>query len=575
MIANETFAGVQPSFSISRSKHVMPFGLSTSFKAGELVPFLLDGLAMPTQTTSVKASFVIRSATPVAPVMDDLFIDFAFFFVPNRLVYSRESMSPDLNSENESWKAIIGAQDSYLNMPVPEQGVRFPTLSHKTAVHGGIWDTLGEGDSTETFNVNCLPILAYYSVWNEFYRDPNLMKPVVFSRSPDPVENIINLGKNEDAGIDKLTGSVDELKLATVCSFHSYFGSALPWPQREISALPLITDYEMSGVLQTTGEPIPLNGSLDVGFPGGNKGIGGPVWAEAGDTTEGNIGVYLNDTQPSPVGEFKRVNAINLVPVMTGKALGTINNLRLNFATQRWYEALARSGNRYSDMMSGIFGDKGGLPLDRPTLLSVVRRRLDMSQVAATADSGTGDNLPLGATGAFSLTSGEIGFSPANFHEHGTIVGVLCVRPNDTISQGISRQYGFKTREDLYFPQFAHIGEMGIYNWELCALGTKAQREKFFGYTEAWNWHRMRGKRVGGELRPGRSLGYWTYADEFKSCPDLKEFVSGRRYQDNVDRTLRVGSKTSGFQFIIDIAGEETSILPMPLHSVPGLIDHY
>ena len=596
MNPNETMAKNQISLSISRSVFDWHIKRCGTCVAGKLVPIFTYTDVLPGDQFTIKYNGLVRSTTPVCPVMDDLYADVAFFYVPNRILLSRESYTNDQShvSALRSWKYFLGAQDNLLNMPLPasEDDRTLPcfTIGQSKAPLQGLWDYQGNAlvadrkPSNLEFPVNPFWALSYYAVWNDFYRDPNLFEPVTWYVDEDKTSTgitpLLYLNKNLFAGIDVEDASdVCLLGLACVSPFHGYFGSALPWPQRNAAGIPagLLDGYApILGVGNLT-NTYSTDSTGIRNFPTLKTGANllNPHLISYTGSSANSVG-QLYGVPGSSVSGQQAVTQWNLKADLSDVAMANINDLRMAFAEQRFYEALARSGNRYNEMMRGIYGVNRGAE-DGPEFLGSQRIMLNISQVNATA--GGQGSPTLGSTGAFSLTSFGQNFAIRKASsEHGTIIACMVIRPNDTFSQGLPKAYQRYKFFDYYLPQFAHVGEQPIYASELY-LGDNLPKENdkslVFGYQEYAAEYRLIENKVCGHLRPGEDMGYWTYANNFDKSPTLVDFMDGRRFSNNVDQTLQVASKTSGFQFMYDFSFEIQAIRPMPSNSIPGLIDHH
>lgn len=551
---------------ISRSKFDLSHGWKGTFNTGLMVPCLAYSDVLPGDTFKLSASCVIRSTTPVAPVMDNAFADVYFFFVPHKLTLSRQSMSPSVDDSNHSWAAFIGAQDSLLNMPVPSDvvlpSINFGDLQsgvENDFQRGSLSDYLGLPDFPDVYvggywkrRMNCLEPLAYYSVFNSYFRDENTVNPVTFS----VLTNTIGYGRSEKlialyGGPRSWSGEVcigQTGFVLPVSRFHGYFGSALPWPQRN---------------------------STQVELPLGQ-------WAELGVVnTEYDItgnGVGSSDGTASYNGSnVLTIDKTNIVADLSTATAASVNALRLAVQTQRWYEALARGGNRLDEMTASMFGvtpsDAGS---GRPEYLGGKRIMINMQQVANTAGTNvsTQTQQSIGSTGAYSLTTDDDFYFTKSFDTWGTLIGIVCVRVNEVFHQGLARRHSRFDRFDFYWPQFANLGEQAIKSKEIYMDGSDDD-EKPFGYQEAWAEYRFFPDTVTGLARPGNNQAYWTYANNFSSRPNLKDYLSAESEKDNVDRTLQVPSTTAGFQWLADFHFDITAVRPMPTYSIPGLVDHH
>lgn len=572
---------------MSRSVFNMPHKWTGTCNAGALVPFFSYGDVLPGDTWNVDTSFVLRSTTPMAPVMDDAFIDVFYFFTPHKLVLSRAYMSPSVDDANHSFAAFIGAQDSLLNMPVPE-GVTLPKfrigfdgdpngpdesyidraqclVDYLGLSMNGLFDSY-----TQIYDIVCLEPLAYYAVWNEYFRDPNTMNPVVFSIS----SGYVTLYKDGNALYVDQPSSV-----LNSCVFHGYFGSALPWPQRGASVLLPLGDLApvFSGAEHLTSYTDSDKSPLKFAIPANNGAINGRVLM-----TDANHKLAAGSTDTdSGLGNLAPTN---LWANLADATAASINNIRLAVQLQRFREKLARGGNRIQDMTRVMFGvTPHDYADDRPEYLGGSRVRLGMTQVNNTAGTtaSTASQQSIGSTGAFSLTTDSRHYFTKSFDTWGTITGVFTIRVDESFSQGIPKRYTRFEMEDWYFPTFAFLGEQAILNRELFIVADADDSSRntgddaVFGYQEAWADYRYIPDVVCGYCRPGVGYAYWHYSNNFSAAPLLKGFLDAGREKSNVDQTLQVSSSTAGFQFQAQFLISSKVSRVMPLYSVPGLMDHF
>ena len=564
MIGNETFSGNPVSLGISRSKfHFCPVNTGT-FNTGKLIPFYMNSLILPGTTVKCDLRTLVRGSTPIAVPADNAYLDTFFFFVPHKLVLDRKSMSPDVNDSNHSWAAFVGAQDNLLNMPVPGD-VQLPAFNVggiDTPVVGGFWDWTGQSmakvSNGAVIRVNPLTFMAYCKVWNDYFRDPNgSMNPVTFDISGGTV--FTHGGPTGWKGSNEQY--VREFDLLPTCRFHGYFGSALPWPQRNATT-----------VLLPLGDTAPLKYVSETGYPLGEGVLfDNAVIRNAHD----QMGIATDILSGADSPSTQTVG--HLYADLSQAAAASVNAFRRAVQEQRWYEALARSGNNtLSELTAGMFNvTPSDSVSNRAELLGAKRIPLNIIQVNNTAGNNvsTSTQSSLGSTGSFSLTNDESFMFSKSFDTWGTLIGVAVVRVDDTFSQGIERSYTKFERFDYYWPQFANLGEQPILNREIYAFSD--YDDGVFGYQEAWSEYRHAFNHVCGLIRPGQSLGYWTYANNFKSRPTLPGFLDASKQVSNVDQTLQVQSSASGFQWIGQFATDLTVVQPLPTYSIPGLVDHH
>lgn len=594
---------------------------SGTFNAGRLIP-VFSHPVIPGDEFTWNVDSIIKMSTPVYPTMDLLFADVFMFYVPNRLVLGRRYGTPDLNDSIYSWAAFIGAQDNLLNMPIPAEGLNLPVLDGEGSIMPGslldYFDIDTEVFTVAAYSVHCLEILSYFAIYNEDFRDPNTFEPVTWQFSDGklvPYGNVplyATKQEVEDRGalgadygfVNALASDPSDPAAAAdpksdywlpfpVCRFHGYFGSMLPWPQRNTEGVelplgdmaPVVTgaDQYKAGDLIPSDQPalhiynrlvtggntyaqqLVANQRLATGDSGSNA-----IWNAAGDTS----------TQTS--SGRAAIMPVNLWADLSTATAANVNALRAAIQKQRWYEKLARSGNRYDELMYGTFGvrphDSGD---DRPRYLGGRRVELRMDMVASTngggdASSGEGSGS-LGSLGAFSHTNDKDLNIHAGFDDWGTVMCVICVRHHDTFATGTRRDLMYRTRDDFYFPTMAHLGEQSTKVAELVqadSFGNSAWDDPL-GYNEAWQEYRTMLDTVHGLLRPGNSLDFMTYARAFTSVPDLATFLNASTQVEDVDRTLAVSSNAAGFQFVYQMTFNIKARRPLPTHSIPGLMDHF
>lgn len=542
--SNERFATV-PEAHIRRSKFVMPSQLKTTFNVGQLVPFFCEEV-LPGDTFNVKSSKVVRMQTPLYPIMDNLYLDTYYFFVPNRLVWSH-------------WENFMGQNDSSAWIPQVEYSVPQVEAPLTGWQVGTIADYFGIPTGIQGLRVNALPFRAYGLIVNDWFRDENLQNPVNI-----PLSDSSRPGSNGGDYVQDVCGGG---KPFIVCKRHDYFTSALPSPQKgpEVD-LPLAggtapvfaSSSNIPLSLQTNG--IIFNSSVDASP--------GSVYESAFKASGTSYELSANTGAPS-AGEYRHLFPANLWAQLDAIGSVSINSMRIAIAAQQFYEKLARGGSRYIETIRSMFGVVNpDYRLQRSEYLGGDRVPININSVVQSS-SGVTDS-PLGNVGAQSVTTDRNQDFTKSFTEHGFVIGLMCVRYDHSYQQGIRKMWSRKSMFDYYFPIFANLGEMPIKNKEIYATGT-AKDDEVFGYQEAWAEYRYRPSFVTGEMRSAydKTLDSWHLADYYSAQPYLS---SGWIQEDGktLDRCLAVSSDLSA-QFFCDIGTWLEATRPLPVYSVPGL----
>ena len=563
------FAMNPTNIDIQRSSFTRPHSIKTSFNVGDIVPFYLDQDVLPGDTFQIDTSKVVRMQTLLTPMMDNIYLDTYFFFVPNRLVWKH-------------WKEFMGENTDSAWLPEVEYTV--PQIKSPKGGFdvGTIADYMGVPTGVGNLSMSALPFRAYALIMQEWFRDENLTDPLVIPDDETTVEGVNTGNYITDVSKGGLPFKASK--------YHDYFTSALPAPQKgpsveipvaELGNLPVIplsdnTDYSGASPLlwqrRSDGSTInPFNvtsSMIEVGFSGGTDA------AQAGTNLRGNNGVGSGSS-----GDWIPANLWALQD--SGAAATTINQLRTAFQIQKYYERLARGGSRYIEMIKSFFNvTSPDARLQRPEYLGGNRIPININQVIQ--NSSTTSESPLGDTAAMSLTTDRHSDFTRSFTEHGIILGLMVARYDHTYQQGLERGWSRKTRFDYYFPVFAHLGEQAIRNKEIYAQDDSVtgetgdpENEEVFGYQEAWAEYRYKPSHVTGEMRSSyaQSLDVWHLADDYSGLPALSdEWI--REDKSNVDRVLAVTSTVSN-QLFADIFIKDKVTRPMPMFSIPGLIDHF
>ena len=519
-----------PKADIPRSSFDCQSTHKTTFDAGFLVPVYVDEM-LPGDTFRLNMTAFARLSTPIFPVMDNMHLDSFFFFVPNRLIWN-------------NWRQFMGQQanpNSSISFVVPQQ----VTPAGGYAI-GSLQDymglpTVGQMSNTGTISHCAFWPRAYNLIWNEWFRDENLQNSVTvdLGDGPDNVTNytLLRRGKRKD-----------------------YFTASLPWPQKGASVtLPL-----------GTSAPIAFNSTvattyLTVGQ--NNNGVGSTVGlATAGATPAGTV--YSSAIFGTP--------SAGLYADLSQATAATINQLRQSFQIQKLLERDARGGTRYTEIIRSHFGViSPDARQQRPEYIGGGTSSININPIAQTSGTNaSGTTAPLGTLAAMGTAlAHNHGFTYSST-EHGVVIGLVSVRADLTYQQGLHRMWNRNTRYDFYFPAFATLGEQAVLNEEIYVRGD-ANDTGVFGYQERWAEYRYMPSRISGLFRStaAGTLDAWHLAQRFTTLPSLNTtFI-----QDTppVDRIVAVGAAANGKQFIFDSFFDVKKARPMPMYSVPGLIDHF
>jgi len=517
-----------PKADIPRSSFDCQSTHKTTFDAGNLVPVYVDEV-LPGDTFKLNMTAFARLSTPLFPIMDNMVLDSFFFFVPNRLIWSnwQKFMGQQANpSDSISYVVpqqvspaggyVIGSLQDYMGLPTVGQVAAGQTVSHCA-----FWPR------------------AYNLIWNEWFRDENLQNSVTVDTGdgPDTVTNytLLKRGKRKD-----------------------YFTSALPWPQKGASVT------------------LPLGSRAPVAIDS-SSGSANHVTVQYQNTAaqrflvaDGTSGDYVY-----PYGTTADTSNALYADLSTATA-ATINQLRQSFQIQKLLERDARGGTRYTEIIRSHFGViSPDARLQRPEYIGGGSTTININPIAQTSATGvTGGSTPMGNLAAMGTALAHNHGFTQSFTEHGVIIGLVSVRADLTYQQGLSKMWSRSTRYDFYFPAFATLGEQAVLNKEIYVTGNTTDND-VFGYQERWAEYRYNPSRISSLFRStaAGTIDAWHLAQKFTSVPTLNStFI-----QDNppVSRVVAVGSAANGQQFIFDSFFDVRKTRPMPMYSVPGLIDHF
>jgi len=512
----------------------------TTFDAGYLIPIYIDEV-LPGDTFNLRMTAFARLATPIFPVMDNMYLDSFFFFVPNRLVWN-------------NWRKFMGEQDNpadSISYTIPQMvstasGYAIGTLQDYMGL-----PTLGQVDAAATVSHSALYTRAYNLIWNEWFRDENLQNSVTVDKGdgPDTVGNYVLLRRGKR---------------------HDYFTSCLPFAQKGSAiSLPL----GVSATVKTNATDIFTGAQAAMRM---NLATAGGKTAAAHVLASENVTGRLIETGAAASGLTDGLYPSNLYADLSTATAATINQLRQSFQIQKLLERDARGGTRYTEIVRAHFGViSPDARLQRPEYLGGGSSYVNIHPVAQTSATNlTGGSTPMGNLSAMgtALASGH-GFTQS-FTEHGMVIGLVSVRADLTYQQGLRRLWSRSTRYDYYFPAFAMLGEQSVLNKEIYVQGD-ANDVLTFGFQERWAEYRYNPSEITGLFRStaAGTVDPWHLAQKFTVLPTLNTtFI-----QDTppVSRIVAVGAGANGQQFLLDAFFKVTAARPMPMYSVPGLIDHF
>ena len=564
-----------PAMYMKRTKFDRSHVYKTTFNSGKLIPVFIDEV-LPGDTTRMSVNYFARLATPIKPIMDNIYLDWFFFFVPNRLVW-------------EHWQNFCFEQED----PDDSTDYVIPTVSatgnSDNAYIGSLWDYFGlpVNTSGNLSGISALPFRGVYLIWNEWFRDENLQKSVKIQKG-DTNEVLNSARSAEQPSWVFMSGTsiVPGLACPPRGKRHDYFTSALPWTQKGPGV-----SIGLAGTASIV-DPTPAAGYLlhssdrqlaaVSAYRGDSSSSGGHIVAFADDSI--NFSRYGSDF--SSVGGFAGNSGaqVTMSAQSASTYLGndsyvdldtssifTINSLRTAFQMQKFYERLARGGSRYTEVLRSFFGVVSpDARLQRPEFLGSFTKMVNVNPIAQT--SATDNTSPQGNLSAYGVTAAKFHGFTKSFVEHGYVFGFVCARADLTYQQGINKMWLRSTVYDFYWPTFAHLGEQAIELRELYAQGSEDDK-KVFGYQERYAEYRYKPSQITGKFRSSVTSGnldVWHLSQFFKNAPTLnEEFIMENP---PIERIIAVPSEP---EFLLDIGFRYTTVRPMPMFGTPGLVDHF
>jgi len=558
-----------PAMYMRRTKFDRSHVYKTTFNSGKLIPIFVDEV-LPGDTTRMSINYFARLATPIKPIMDNIYLDWFFFFVPNRLVW-------------DHWQNFCFEQED----PDDSTDYVIPTVTatgnSDNAYVASLWDYFGlpVNTSGNLSGVSALPFRAVYLIWNEWFRDENLQKSVKIQKGDK--NEVLDSSRVSDQPswlFKSGTGVFPGYPCPPRGKRHDYFTSALPWTQKGpgvsiglAGTATLVDPSPVSGYfVQQSNNSL---GAAQLSESGGVHHVytgtgslnyqGGYSTAIAGHSING-AGTATVTAQPGSSWLSKSAYAD-----LDSSSIFTINSLRTAFQMQKFYERLARGGSRYTEVLRSFFGVVSpDARLQRPEFLGSFTKMVMVNPIAQT--SATDNTSPQGNLSAYGVTASNFHGFTKSFVEHGYIIGFVCARADLTYQQGINKMWLRSTVYDFYWPTFAHLGEQAIELRELYAQGTEADTT-VFGYQERYAEYRYKPSQITGKFRSsvtGGNLDVWHLSQFFNNAPTLnEEFITENP---PIKRIVAVQDEP---EFLLDVGFRYTTVRPMPMFGTPGLVDHF
>lgn len=566
-----------PAMYMKRTKFDRSHVYKTTFNSGKLIPIFVDEV-LPGDTTRMSINYFARLATPIKPIMDNIYLDWFFFFVPNRLVW-------------EHWQNFCFEQED----PDDSTDYVIPTISASSATEnsliGSLWDYFGLPiNTTENITgISALPFRGVYLIWNEWFRDENLQKSVKIEKGD--ANQVLNISRLSEQPSWVINSSSTDAYPGFACpprgKRHDYFTSALPWTQKGpgvsvglAGTASIIDPSPTAGyLLHSTSDQLAAVSAYggDASSSGGTRkafGSGSITFNRGSDSKWSSIGGFAGNSSDNITMSARPASGFlandSYVDLDTS-SIFTINSLRTAFQMQKFYERLARGGSRYTEVLRSFFGVVSpDARLQRPEFLGSFTKMVNVNPIAQT--SATDNISPQGNLSAYGVTAAKFHGFTKSFVEHGYIIGFVCARADLTYQQGINKMWLRSTVYDFYWPTFAHLGEQAIELREIYAQGTEAD-SIVFGYQERYAEYRYKPSQITGKFRSSvtdGTLDKWHLSQFFKTAPTLnEEFIVENP---PISRIVAVPSEP---EFLLDIGFRYTTVRPMPMFGTPGLVDHF
>lgn len=565
-----------PAMYMKRTKFDRSHVYKTTFNSGKLIPVFVDEV-LPGDTTRMSVNYFARLATPIKPIMDNIYLDWFFFFVPNRLVW-------------EHWQNFCFEQED----PGDSTDYVIPTVtatgnSENTYI-GSLWDYFGlpVNTSGNLSGISALPFRGVYLIWNEWFRDENLQNSVKIQKG-DANEVLDPTRSSEQPSWVFVTDT--NIYPGFACpprgKRHDYFTSALPWTQKGpgvsvglAGTASIVNRGSLPNYFLSSTDP---QLAAVTAFGGESSQSGGTRTAFGDNSISFN---RYSDRDFSVVGGFAGNGESNVTVTATPghsllgsesyvdldtSSIFTINSLRTAFQMQKFYERLARGGSRYTEVLRSFFGVVSpDARLQRPEFLGSFTKMVNVNPIAQT--SATDATSPQGNLSAYGVTAAKFHGFTKSFVEHGYVFGFVCARADLTYQQGINKMWLRSTVYDFYWPTFAHLGEQAIELREIYAQGSEADTT-VFGYQERYAEYRYKPSQITGKFRSsvvGGNLDVWHLSQYFVNAPTLnEEFILENP---PIKRIIAVQDEP---EFLLDVGFRYTTVRPLPMFGTPGLVDHF